>query len=759
MSVKHYGMELEVQKQIFYSEDSMFGIYSCKPVLSNREIVNSYGTVSLQGVTRKLAVGDKYEIKFEGAYSHQRYGDYYKIVEVSPEKLNTVSEQDRFLQAVLADNHFNSLKKAYPDDLLVDLIMEDKIDVSKTKGIKKKTLAKIKETVEKNAGISVLIARLNELSLSTSAIDKILLHFKTADLALKAIEENIYNLCEVKYFGFLTVDKVALDRGDDPTNKSRINACIEYLLKKDNNDGHTWSNREKLTEDATDLLNINIELVEEVFTDLYKNNKFFIDEERVAFKSLKDKEMQIYKHLKRIRDSYSAPKINLVRDRLSTTEMEQGFKFTNEQSQAILKGSQNGVMILNGVAGSGKSATVKGLIDSLDTFNYMTCALSGKAASVLLQRGVSSSTIHRMLGRNKESGGFLYDETNKLSFSILVMDEVSMVNIDLFLAVARAVEDGAKLIIVGDSGQLPSIGAGDVLRDLLQTDVFPKYELTEVHRQAAKSGILQLANSIRKGNQIMPYDTSGREVYGELQDQTAISYVDKNAIPADVLSIAKSYKERIKSPQDLLDFQVIVSNRERGELSVRKLNIAMQKIFNNIEKPSLNRNGYEYRQGDKVIAQGNSYDQPVFEDEFGFFEYIESVKEDPDEAIKPRREDVYNGTMGYVYVININEKIVFFKFEGTDGIVAYHQNDLDKVDLAYAITVHKSQGSGIPHLVFALDFGAYTLLSRQLAYTAITRASEKGVVLFENNAMHKAISIDASQLRNTFLGDIIRGSY
>src|SRR5690606_3771361 len=151
-------------------------------------------------------------------------------------------------------------------------------------------------------------------------------------------------------------------------------------------------------------------------------------------------------------------------------------------------------------------------------------------------------------------------------------------------------KDGSKLIITGDNMQLPCIGYGDILTDLLNTDEFPKYELSQVHRQAAKSGILSLASSVRNGNQIMPYNSSGKEVYGELQDQTVISYEEKERILPDILQIARAYKTRVNSPEDLLEFQVIVSNRERGALSVRNLNTKLQEIFNNTNKPALNRN-------------------------------------------------------------------------------------------------------------------------------------------------------------------------
>lgn len=760
MSVREFKMELEIGKQLFYSEDSLFGIYSVKPVHYTTEVIrNKYGSLSIQGTTRKLQEGEKYDIKFEGTYNHAKYGEYYKIVEVAAESLKTVSEQDNFLRAVIADNHFRSLKNAYPDILLVDAILEDRINVKKTKGIKEKTLSKIKETVENNAGISVLISRLNQLSLTTSKIERILKHFGSPDKAVKAIEENIYNLCEIKHLGFLSVDAVALKRSDSPTNENRIYACIDHLIKKDGQEGDTWSQREKISAEAIVMLNIEEKLVVDAIDKMSEIKKYYTSDTRLAFKKIRDKELAIYKHLKRIENSYMPPNILDIDDRIAMAELKQGFKFTDEQRYTIvecLKG--NGVSIINGVAGSGKSFVVKSIIDILEEDNYMTACLSGKAANILMKNGIQSSTIHRMLKWEPASNGFSYGLDKKLPYRLLVLDEMSMNNIDLTLSVLESVKDSTMLLMVGDSGQLPSIGAasGNILRDLLDTKRFPVYEFTKVHRQAEKSGILEIASLIRSGTQLMPYNSSGREIYGELQDQTIISYDDKKQIVSDIIQICKAYKSKITRSEDLFNFQVIVANREKGELSVRNLNTRLQAIFNSLDKPALERNGYGYRQGDKIISQGNSYGQPVFEDEFGYLDYLESSGDDDEMEESQREVDIFNGTLGYIYDVNIREKTVLIQFEGISGLVAVLQQDMDNIDLAYSATCHKMQGSGIRDVICGLSFDAFKLLSRQMLYTMITRGSGKCVLLAENNAMYRAIENDVSISRNTFLADFMR---
>lgn len=766
MSTQSFEMELEVGKVVHFDKDADesygFGIYSCKPTGYTRELTYSkygYGNISLQGTTRKLVAGERYEIKFEGVYSHAKHGSFYKLVSITPDKLDSIEDQDRFLLSIITPPQFKSLKEAYPNTLLVDLILEKKVDTKKTRGIKEKSLSTITAKVEKNMHISILLSKLNELELSTKILDKLMGHFGEVDVILDVIEKNIYRLCEVRGLGFKTIDGVALRRGDEPTNKNRITACFNHLLEADHQNGHTWSVRDRVVDDATELLYIDQTLIFDRLNELSRNDDLYCGDGRVASTRIRNQEKEIYRHLKRIRDTYitvSGVDEKIV-ERLSKVEKQQGFEFTEEQKFTISDSAKHGVAVINGGGGVGKTAIAKGLVDVLDEENYHSAALSGKASMVLLSRGIKSSTIHRMLGYDGRS--FTYNEKSHLDYSTLILDEMSMIDTSLFLSVLRALPDGVKLLILGDSSQLSSIGVGNILQDLIDTKTFPTYELKQVHRQAAKSGVLELSQKIRFGEQPMPYGSSGKEVYGELQDQTLISYTDKNSIPSDIIKIAKSYQSNIKKPEDLYEFQVVVANRERGALSVRNINIELQKVFNDVSKPSLNRNGYDFLEGDKVISQGNQYGMSAYRSLSHYQSHQGLIQElGEDNAPEVEDLDVYNGTIGHIHTLLIDEKIVLVKFEGIDSLVALEQGDgMDKIDLAYAITVHKSQGAQFPLLLFAVDFGAYSLLSRQLIYTALSRAQKKGVALVEGKALHQAIENDISKTRRTFLADFMRG--
>jgi len=744
-------MEVRIIREVFYNKDSGSGIYGCLPVNYNQELIkNKFNNVAIQGDTRQLTKGETYLVKFEGHYMHEQYGAYYKILDVEAEKLDTMESQNRFLKAILTETQFDTLTKAYPNQKLVDLIVANQIDTTKTKGIKDKTLDKIREKIQTNDELSVVIAGSEGMGFTTNQLKKINDHYNDAKKALHIITTNIYELCKIDTFGFLTIDKVAMARGDDPYNSNRIHSAISYVIQKELDSGHTWIKRGDLLDKLAKLLELQLDSLIESVNNLSKNEYFYANDNRITFRYVYEQEQSVLQELKRIANSYEfTENEHDMNFRIKQVEAEQGFTFTEEQHQVLIEGYKHGVMVINGKGGVGKTTLVSGIIKTLGIENYITVALSGKAAQVLALKGIESSTIHRAIGGNQNP-----NEKVQMDYDLVVADEFSMVDVNLSLQLLEAIKNGAKLIIVGDSGQLPAIGYGDVLRDLLTTNLFPSYELTQVHRQASKSGILSLANDIRDGKQIMKYNvkTTTKETYGELQDQTVIAYSGetKDNIARDILNIANAYKEKIKEPKDLFDFQVIVANKDKKVLSVENLNTEMQKIFNAAESDSIVHRNQTFKMNDKVIHKGNSYDIPVF---YSFDQFIQYVKEDE----KTPTTTVYNGTMGIIGDVLISGDLegVFVRFEGQVGDVFIEKKELDKIQLAYALTVHSSQGSGIKHVVFALDYGAFTLLSRQLVYTAITRAIEKGVALVEGNALHKAITVDASSVRKTFLRDLI----
>lgn len=770
-------LRVEIGKVVYYNEKTMFGIFGCYP-LTNKDAVtlNQYNNFTIKGTSRKLKEGNEYDVVIEGVHKDPKYGEYYNIIEIKPEKLNTAEAQQKYLRAVVTERQAEELIRAYPNELIVDLIINNQVNVSKLKGIKEATLSRIKEKLIENRSVEALIAELQGANFTFNAITKIVEHYGSADLALAKVQESIYNLCEIPGFGFKKVDGYALARGEDMHSKERIKAAIHYTLLEQGQDGHTWCEYEALLSEVQELLQIDKSDIIDFLNLEEHETGVIIKDNRVSLSKYYQHELNVLLDLLRIDSNYE-PDHNINMDNyIKIAEERQGFQFSDEQRQTILEAMEHGVYIINGKAGVGKTVTVSGITTILEETgkSYVAVALSGKAAQVLSQKGIHAMTIHRALGA-KGLNTFTYNTNNPLPYDAVILDEASMVNVGLFQRLTQAIKTGAKFIIVGDSGQLSGIGHGDVLRDLLNTSYFKSKELQQIHRQASSSGIIEVASYVREGKQLTKYNASINKTYGALEDQVIMTFNDRQTVSDVVYAIIDEYKNLIQTPDDLMNFQVLVANRDRGNLSVKSINLYAQKVFNDLSKPFLKRGVYEYREGDKVIAKGNSYDIQIYHSvehynnpiEYSVWDYIEennidiaeieSIEELKLEIPNPNYYigDLFNGTMGIIKQVDPAEKTLLIEFQDIDGVVCIDQDNLDKIQMAYAITIHSSQGSSIPYVVCAIDFVAYKLLSKQLIYTGITRSSKKCVLLAENNALHKAISTDLSGDRRTHLADLI----
>lgn len=771
--VQRVELKVEIARRVYHPEGNMFGIYAVRPINKLDEVkLNSYGNVSIQGETIPLQVGEEYDVAIEGPYKNKnpRYDDYYKILEVKAEELTSVVAQQRFLRAVLNEKHSETIIEAYPDHMIVDMILNDEVDVSKLKGIKNKTLDKIKKNLDMNRDAAGLLNELSKIQITGNAVKRIIEHFDSATTALYKVRESYYNLCEVSGFGFTKVDGYALDSGESTRSMKRIEACFKYVLQNESSNGHTWVDTDDLIRQACELTDLEDDLLRDYLVTFPNDNGIKYLKEKTTLTRLYQDELEVFNNLERINNAYKPVSSFDMFSSIADAEEELGIKYTDEQKEAIIQAMGSGVFILNGSGGTGKSLTIKGFVSICEKMGmrYQACALSGKASQILIKNGIKSSTIHRLLGA-QGFNDFAYNYENKLPLEVVILDEASMVNAGLFKRLVQAIPDGGIFVIVGDSGQLSGIGHGDVLRDLLATTRYKKVELKQIHRQAQDSGIIELASKFRRGEQIVQYNgNKGQMIFGVNKDMVVLNYDHKLEVSNDLLHIIDSYKSKINTEDDLMDFQVLVSNKDRGDLSVKSINLYSQTVFNDMNKPFLKRGLYEFREGDKVIAQGNSYDISFYSSIDKYYkpkdimeftmkrliaemegeEFLEELEED-------RFTDLFNGTMGIVKKIDVDNKVAFIQFENIDGIIPLKQDELDIIDLAYCISIHKSQGSSIKNVVGAFDMSAFLLLSKQLAYTLITRASEKCVLLVENNALYKAISTDASGNRRTFLHEFI----
>ncbi|WP_025912026.1 AAA family ATPase [Priestia flexa] len=741
-------LKVRVVRKMFYSEEGSFGVFAVEPVTNTKAVkLNKYRNFVVNGKMQQLIDDQEYDLTITETH-HPKYGKGYTVVKVGVKEYTTPQEQQIYIRSIIAPRYAEAIISKYPNEKIIDLFRNDEIDYSKIKGIGKPTYEKLKKKVLENVDIQRALVELDDLEITFESMKKLIHHFGSADIVVQKVKENIYSLCSVSQFGFLKVDGYAMKRGDDPDSSFRIDAAIEFMLKQEEQNGHTWINRVSAIEKLKDLLSIDYTTVSNRLVDLEgKEGTIYITEDKVALYRNYQYETNIKNKLLEMIDSKNELIVNDVDQKIEELESKNGFTYTDEQRNAIKLAIENNVLVLNGKAGTGKTFTLKGVLAALSEHEHVCCALSGKASKILASHGLNAMTIHRMLGY-KPGEGFMHDEENPLDYEVVILDEAGMCSSYLFHSVLAAIPEGGKLIIVGDSAQLPSIGSGSVFDDLLHSPIVPKQELTIVQRQAQKSGILSIANEIREGKQVIASGDYNKRVFGELKDLYVFPTETRERIQDMTLKICERYKDK-----DLNEFQVICGLKSKGELSAKNLNIALQKVFNDMSKPFVKRGQYEYREGDKIIQCGNNYKAQTDKEKELFHDEEFDVELD----VKKNELTVFNGTLGKIIEIRDlkNDKEIYIQFEGIEDTIVYSVTDLDQVELAYAITCHKSQGSTIKHVLFVFGYDSYSLLSRGFLYTGITRASDDCVIVCENRALRHSIRTDHTSKRNTFLKDFL----
>ena len=424
---------------------------------------------------------------------------------------------------------------------------------------------------------------------------------------------------------------------------------------------------------------------------------------------------------------------------VSNVEDEQGFTFTNEQRAAIKLSLDNHVMALTGLAGAGKTSTANGICSLYDNYNILACALSGKASVRITEAtGLPASTIHRALGY--QNGQFMFNKLNKLAVDIVLIDEATMINGTLFLSLLEAIPSGAKVIIMGDVQQLTPIGNCQVFADILDSDVLPVVKLTKPHRQALMSGIIPTSIKVASQEQIFSNSFDGNVILGELKDMELDITGNKESLSNNIIKHFQSEMEKYK---DIMEVQVCVPMRLKGELSCYNINTKIQDIYNPkfndgneieilLEKKKENVKKYLIRVGDKVLNTKNNY---------------KCVNSDGDNT------PVFNGNIGIIKEIGDNGYCII-DFVGI-GEVVFSKSDSKNLELAYACTVHKMQGSGFTSTIVGMDSSSFIMNNSELLYTALTRAKKYCVLVGNNFAVSKAIQTKEVKTKQTFLRDML----
>lgn len=715
--------------------------------------------IKVKGKAYSLDINGLYILT--GEYAHDdRYGPSYQIISFCKQcNWTDAAHQRQFLESLFTDRQVEAMYEALPNPYKT--IQDSDVSALCTvKGIGNSTATRMIEKFRHDFDKSRAYVVLGKYDLSTTLIDGLIRRFGgDIDAMLYTIDTNPYIMMfEIDGIGWKKADQLALAKGIQLDDLVRIEANIQYQLTSITEQGHTWVTPAWLVENVLSACSLPADKADRFREALYELNKTGVlwwDEgkTKIALSRLRRMEEDIAKELYRIANGeLLTPRTQETpSELLSQIEVSQGWNFTDEQKQAINGILKNNVCIITGAAGTGKSSVVSGVLHLLQGYGFAQCALSGRAAARLTEvTHKEGSTIHRLLGYSY--GKFLYDCDNHLPYDIIILDEISMVGADIFYSLIRAIRTGTKLIMLGDEGQLESIGLCNIFKDMLDSGVIPAARLTQIHRQAAKSAIITESTKVRRSEPLAPHDWIGAETRGELQDLHLVVY--GNPILSQD-TVIEQYRNLLQQGIDYCDIQVVVPMKFRGDISTLPLNRLIQNIVNpprhddegvliGAIKGTTDR-AYHLRQRDRVIVTKNMY---------------QAVRASHDirseDNTMPDICPVYNGDRGIIKRIDNQMMIITFDQWGD---IIIKRGDYPKIELGYALSCHKLQGSEANYVIVGLDMGSRVLLTKEWLYTAITRAKKYCVLCAENKALSFAVQTSNISIKQTMLKGLLRDTF
>ena len=725
-----------VERIRFYKNEFGIAVVSVDKVKEGKPKTDKFNQIIIKGTMPQLVEGNPYVLVADYV-EDPKWGGQYNIISIY--SAITFNENDKVGQKKFLSTLFTPLQIENMYDALddpFDSLKNNKAeDLVKVRGCGLDTAARWIERFNRNIHLAKIFSELEQYNLTNNMVNRLMERYNSPDLVVEKVKNNPYILCnEVKGIGWKTADKIALDSGMEEFCSQRISAFIYKYLEDSGQDGCSWITPDELMgaiidELGEDVPDMNItEAIHDMGDELWWNE----DKTQIGLRKFYNIEDKIAKELIRLRDAKSEITYGDWEDTIKHVEHKNGWQFTEEQRMGVKEALENNVVVIHGEAGTGKSSSVSAFLEALKDYVYVQCALSGRASSRMAEiTGEEGYTIHRLLkypctddgGKN----GFTYHDENPLDVDIVIVDEISMVDAYLFYYLLRAIPSGAKLICLGDMGQLESIGCGNIAFDMINSPEIPTVYLSQVHRQAAASAIVTEARRIRKGVQIVEKDWVGTETRGELQDLSLDCYSDKSNT---FYKIMQRFSEAMNTENfNVMETQILVPVKKQGDACTYNINNTIQDLYNpeddNKEQIEVVSQGKItiLREGDKVINTQNTY------------------KTNP---------PIFNGNLGIIKKVFPEDKAVLISFMGI-GEVYVEGTQVNSIELGYAITVHKSQGSQFDHVIFGIDFSSYSLLTRELLYTGITRAKKKCDLVAQTGALRMAISKEGVSKKQTHL--------
>ncbi|MCX4130803.1 SF1B family DNA helicase RecD2 [Megamonas funiformis] len=703
---------------IFASQDNRFTVLKLSPEKLSTQI-----TVTLNGIAP--LIGQLLEIEGEWV-KHPKFGQQFKATTYKTVAPTEISGIEKFL----ASGAINGIGPAMAKKIVaefgektLEIIAKSPNELLKVPGIGKKTAEKISTSYLEQSELTEIMVWLENHGISNTYAGKIFA--KYGSFAIDIMEKDIYRLFQdIEGIGFLTADKLAFNLGIQREDKRRIISGIDYALMQLCNNGHCCIPEMALVDKTAKILQVNNQIIFTILKERIDNGSLntevvggetliyppylYYAEKKVATRLLQ---------LQQATEPLSEDNLSLF---IKVWEKDNQIQLAQKQKEAIKACLHHGVLVLTGGPGTGKTTVIKGILSILKAqgLKIRLAAPTGRAAKRLSETtGQKALTIHRLLEANNLAQddnlqlGFSKDIDDQLDADVIILDEVSMVDIVLMHHFLNAVPDGCRIILVGDTDQLPAVGPGSVLKDIIRSQKIPAIRLDEIFRQAQTSMIIQNAHIINAGRLPDIRKQYSDFVFYELNDDTSITQ--------KILDLCT--KDLPHEGFDVLKDVQILSPMHRFLCGVENLNLMLQEQLNpKKNQDELKYSSQTFRVGDKVMHIRNNY-----------------------------QKNVFNGDIGFIQDIN-NEKLTVDYF---DHIVTYEKNELNELTLAYASSVHKSQGSEYKVVIIPLSTSHYIMLQRNLLYTAITRAKQKVIIVGSKKALMTAIQSNRTQKRYTLLAE------
>ena len=589
----------------------------------------------------------------------------------------------------------------------IDVIETDIDRLNEVHGIGPKRIAKIRESWEKQKDIKNVMLFLQGHGVSTAFAAKIYREYGKESVS--KVQENPYRLADdIWGIGFKTADGIASRMGYGKDDPRRVRSGILYTLGQLADEGHCFATDEQLLETAAELLDVGEEAIGAVLADMSGADDVITDGEAIYLPPFHYAECGVARRLLALRNGNGS----LFPEDEPELPRGEGIVYDETQLEAVRLALKSKVMVLTGGPGTGKTTTTKAIIGALRSsgLKVLLAAPTGRASKRMSEAtGMEAKTIHRMLEYNPKDG-YQRNADNPLTGDALIVDECSMIDILLMNNLLKAVPDGMRLILVGDIDQLPSVGAGNVLRDIIDSGAVPVIRLTRIFRQAQSSRIVMSAHAVNAGR--LPDLSNGRET-----DFFFLREEDPEKVAESIVDLVG---RRLPGAYGIgADSIQVLTPMQRGVVGAASLNIALQQSLNG-NGDSLSRGGYTFRKGDRVMQLRNDYDKEVF-----------------------------NGDLGYITDVNLEDRVLKVDFDGRE--IEYDSTELDELSLAYATTIHKAQGSEYPVVVIPVMMNHFVMLQRNLIYTGITRARKVCVLIGQLKALSYAVRNLTVQKRNTCL--------